>query len=383
MSNNAHKTIVLASVLKPVSDPRMYKKMALTLLSRADCTVYLFGQAGQLPPLPPHLRVWRRPAFGRLSWRRWASNLVYCKFLLRVKPDLIIYQTPDLQAVTCFYKILFGAKICYDVQENYFRNVAQSGIYPRGLGWGLGNLIRLGEYLTRPLHDHYFLAERGYAQEFGFTRDKSTILENKYKPSGDFKNKPTAQTNPRFRLLYSGTIAAHYGVFEAVALAKALHAHDARFELLVIGYAAQASVRTQLRAAVADAPYIRLEGIEKPVPHTAIEAAITAAGCGLVPYRPNPSTENCLPTKLFEYAAYRLPMLIPDNPLWLAFCQKWDAGFSINYFSPDISNTIRQLFSKNFYQVSAEALDRAVRWEADEHHRLLQKSYDLLPRTSG
>ncbi len=379
MSNNTQKTIVLASVLKPVSDPRMYKKMALTLLARGDCRVYLFGQAGELPALPPRLRVWQRPAFGRLSWRRWITNLVYCKFLLQVKPDLIIYQTPELQAVTCAYKILFGAKICYDVQENYFRNVARSGVYPRGLGWGLGTLLRLSEYLTRPLHDHYFLAERGYAQEFGFTRHKSTILENKYKPSVDFKNKPAVRTNPRFRLLYSGTIAAHYGIFEAVALAKALHAHDARFELRVIGYAAQASVRTQLRAAVSDAPYIRLEGLDKPVPHTAIEAAMAEAGCGLVPYRPNPSTENCLPTKLFEYAAHRLPMLIPGNPLWLAFCQKWNAGFSIDFTRPNIGKIAKVLFSSTFYQVPGPDLDRAVRWEADEHPRLLQKSYDLLP----
>jgi glycosyltransferase involved in cell wall biosynthesis len=58
---------------------------------------------------------------------------------------------------------------------------------------------------------------------------------------------------------------------------------------------------------------------------------------GLLPYRPHPSTERCRPTKLIEYLAHGLPVLVPPNPLWTAPVQAHQAGLVVDFSQPAAS----------------------------------------------
>ena len=67
------------------------------------------------------------------------------------------------------------------------------------------------------------------------------------------------------------------------------------------------------------------------MPHAEIVHEIRRSHFGLLPYRPHPSTWRCRPTKLFEYLAQGLPLLLPPNPLWTDLAAAHQAGISLDF----------------------------------------------------
>jgi len=135
------------------------------------------AQAGEIP------NIFFHPLFNfkRLTIKRFFAPWKYYILLLKLKPQLIILNSPELLIVTCLYQIIFGSKLYYDIQENYYRNIACTKVYPPIIRNLIAILVRSIEYITRPFIDHYLLAERNYEREFSFSKGKSTIIENKFK----------------------------------------------------------------------------------------------------------------------------------------------------------------------------------------------------------
>jgi len=337
--------------------------------------------------------------FKRLNIKRFFAAWKFYILLLKLKPQLIILNTPELLIVTCLYQIIFGSKLYYDVQENYYRNIAFTKVYPPIIRNLIAILVRCLEHVTRPFIDHYFLAERNYEQEFSFSKGKSTIIENKYKvlnsklEIGNLKSK--------ISLLYTGTIAEKRGIFEAVELAKQLYEIDQKVTLTIIGYCALKKTLKRLIASVSGFNFIHLIGGDKLVPHTQIIEAIPKADFGLVSYQPNKSTENCIPTKMFEYMAHKLPMIVQYNPLtkirstnyevrkskfetrnskfeipacaeasagrqnhnWESFCRQYNAGIIIDYKHFDPKTLYSKMLTQKFYP---EGTTKEVFWDTEE-----------------
>ena len=91
-----------------------------------------------------------------------------------------------------------------------------------------------------------------------------SVLENKYLPSGP---EPVQNTFPvkidlskPVMLLYSGTIAEVYGIFEAIELTEKLHKINPNIRLHIIGFCAQNHTLLQLQDQIRNKPYITLTG---------------------------------------------------------------------------------------------------------------------------
>ena len=431
------KKILLASILKPVNDTRMYEKFGISLAQTnkyeihiagfkiAGCGLLISDFKFEIKNPKSEIRnskseipnIFFHPLFNfkRLTIKRFFAPWKFYILLLKLKPQLIILNTPELLIVTCLYQIIFGSKLYYDVQENYYRNIACTRIYPPIIRNLIAILVRSLEYVTRSFIDHYLLAERNYEQEFSFSKGKSTIIENKYKvphpispslrldrdvtPEGEgekrvqvIKNRTKQQS---INLLYSGTIAENYGIFEAVEVAKQLYKIDQKVTLTIIGYCALKKTLKRLVASVSGFNFIYLIGGDKLVPHTQIIEAIPKADFGLVSYQPNKSTENCIPTKIFEYMAHKLPMIVQYNPLtkvrstkyelrkpkfetqsrvlgtkpeiqnhnWESFCRQYNAGIIIDYKHFDPKTLYSKMLTQKFYP---EGIPQEVFWDSEE-----------------
>ena len=165
------------------------------------------------------------------------------------------------------------------------------------------------------------------------------------------------------RLLYSGTIGRVYGIFEAIALAEQLHQLDTRTTLTIIGYCADKATFQQVLHQVHNKLYVTLIGGDRLVPHQQIISAIKECNIGLLPYQPNESTFRCIPTKLYEYAAHALPMVVQHNPLWDAFLQQHQAGVSIDYSRLNPQQLLHNTRNFSFYEPGVPA---GVFWESEE-----------------
>ncbi len=340
--------VLLASVLKPVDDTRMRGKFAETLRERPGTRVHIAGRrAGPTASLPAP-EVFQHPIFDgtRLSLGRLGAQWRYWRLLRQLRPALVVVHAPELLPLTLLWQRLGrGRRFVYDIRENYALNVTTQGLYrgrtrrwlAAGLRWVEGHAARRAAGLI--------LAEASYAGELPFLHrlpaSRVVVLENKYQPAPTEilprAARPAPGPTEPLRLLYSGTISALNGVWQAEAVAALLHPRwPGGVVLTVIGFCQSPELLRRLRLLAAQAPWLRLISGAEPVPHSAIAAEIRHAHFGLLPYLPHPSTERCRPTKLFEYLANGLPVLVPKNPLWQELVERYDAGLVADVQQPAV-----------------------------------------------
>jgi glycosyltransferase involved in cell wall biosynthesis len=351
------RTILLASVLKPLDDTRMYEKFGRTLAQRPARQVHVAGRAAHPPTdAPANLHTHVLLAGTRLSFARLKAQGRYWKLLQQLQPDLCVVHAPELLPLTLLWQALGpNRRFLYDVRENYALNIRTQRVYPAWLRGLLAAAVRGLETLAARYAAHLILAERSYAEELPFARpERSTVLENKYQPVDAVLPRVTpvrlAPGQP-LELLYSGTISELNGVFDAIAFATSLRTVWPEVHLTIIGYCQQPEVLQRLQAAVAaTAGAVTLLGGATPVPHAQIVEAIGRSQVGLLPYQPHPSSWRCIPTKLFEYLALGLPVVIPNNALWRTLVIKYQAGIVADFNDASAAAEVRsQLLNGVFY----------------------------------
>ena len=150
-------------------------------------------------------------------------------------------------------------------------------------------------------------------------------------------------------LLYSGTIAPDYGIFEAIGLVKKLFEINKHIRLKIIGYCAKKSDLIKLKEEIWGCDFIELMGGDHLVPHHEIVREIRSADYGIIMNRPNPVSDQKLPTRLFEYTANKLPILCIDNPFWLSFLSQFNAAIEIHPSDFNAERLNKELQTRVFY----------------------------------
>ncbi len=346
MPNN-QPVILIASVLKPVSDPRMFEKFANSL--HADYQIHIIGAPTQkLPSKPKNIHFHAPNKLERLSKNRVLFGYFFWQKLLEIKPNLLIINSPELLLYACLYKINSRKPIIYDIRENYFKNLW----YQRNYRWGWRNLlaiqVRILEIFSYFFVNFYILAEKNYIKELFFCKHKNYIIENKfsasqYKPN--FRKKKIKTLN----FVYTGTVSKVYGTLEAIQFIQKLHVCNPNVKLTIIGHCSDKNYFQRIIQTTENQHFITLKIDTQPVPHPHILDAIQEADFGLLTYPFNISTKDCIPTKIYEFLAYQTPMLIPKNPLWENLVLPYQAGLSIDFQNVMPDKILHQLQNTVFF----------------------------------
>lgn len=359
--------VLIASLLKPINDTRMFEKLGLSLSKLEETEIHLVGFRAPAPAAVP-ANMFLHPIFDfkRLSLDRFWAQQKYKRLLRELKPDLIIACTHELLPASQQYCKKYGAKLIYDVQENYTLNLTSQQNYPPLLRQLLALGVARAEHKAAPGIEHFLLAENSYAQELPFLKEgKYTVIGNKYKPAPRYTvpTTPVQLAQQPLRLLYSGTIAELYGVFEAVSMAESLYELESSTTLTIIGYSARSHTLKQLQERIKGKDYITLIGGDRLVPHPQILQSIKLSNVGLLPYQPHPSTERCIPTKLYEYMAYALPVLVQQNPLWQSITETHQSGISIDFNQVRPKELLTRIRQQLFYTAG---IPSEILWESEE-----------------
>ena len=174
-------SLVIASVLKPVDDPRMYEKFARSLAATGRYAVNIIGFLPRKEVTDKEIRFYPLFDFHRLSGKRLLANFKCYQALQSIQPQIIIVTTPELYpAVALFQRKHSGCVVLYDIQENYDRNIH----YNQGFGWpwknGMRWMVRQVERRLIRRAKQYLLAERGYVQEMPqLPPERTVIIQNK------------------------------------------------------------------------------------------------------------------------------------------------------------------------------------------------------------
>ncbi len=340
--------IILASILKPVDDTRMYEKIGISLGQTNKYEINIIGFYTKKIPHPvSSIKLQPLFNFRRTDFRRIIAPVKCFMAYIKAKPQIIIVNTHELLIVTVLYKILFGCKMCYDVQENYYRNLLYGTGFLRPLRPAVASWVRLKEYATRRWVDLYLLAERSYEKEFTFTHNKSVIIENKHQPLGG--NRKKTVPNQNMVLAFSGTLAETTGVFRAIELAIRLHTLNSSIRLVIVGHCAQKSTLKRIKAYLKKYPFISLRGGGYIVPHKEVIETVRDADFGMISYPENRSTKNSIPTKLYEYLALQLPIILQNHETWEEICQPYKACIAVDYDNADEHMLLKKMMTGHFY----------------------------------
>ncbi len=388
--------ILLASVLKPVDDTRMRGKFAETLRAHPGWQVYVAGRADGNPVgIPPKVNAGPPVGQHRIFWgsRLGLSRLLaqgrYWRLLRTLRPSLVIVHAPELLPLTLLWRALGqGRQFIYDIRENYALNVRTQHVYRGLLKRGLAAGLRRVESAAAAQAAAVLLAEASYATELPFLKQlparRVLLLENKYQPAPGEQLPRTARPLPAptepLRLLFSGTISVLNGVWEAIALARHLRTmRPGGATLTIVGFCQQSGLLLEIQQVVAaESAWLTLIGGATLVHHSRIVAEIGRSHLGLLPYRPHPSTAYCRPTKLFEYLAHGLPILIPHNLLWNSELTKYTAGLTVDFTkAPSAAAVVMAALPRAQFYPAGVPTD-AVLW-AGEGKKLRVLLESLLP----
>jgi hypothetical protein len=339
------KKVASVSVLKPVDDIRALGKIADSLAQTNKYEINIIGFVAKKTDHLPNIHYHPIFDFPRLHPARLLAPFAVFRLLRAIRPDIVIVHTHELLVAVCLYKRLYGAKTVYDVQENYYRNIRFTTTYPALIRLPLALIVRSWEKVCAPAIDHFLLAESSYARDLSFVGNRYTIIENK--TTLQPVEKRAVPDKDTMVFLYSGTISVNYGIFDALAFYHIMR-KAAPARLIIAGHCAKRSTLRRLQEAIADDPHITLIGGAEPVPHEDIVDAMRQAHFALLPYHLDRSIIRCIPTKIYECIALRLPMIIRTNPLWLKLCNQYQACITSGFTNadPDFAHLLRH---KKFY----------------------------------
>lgn len=337
----------------------MFEKIGVTLADSGLYDVTIIGYPSHQAPQHPAIQFIPLPSFVRFSMKRLLISWTVFKKINQVKPELLIINTPELLLVALLSRILYRRKIIYDVLENYYLNIRYTPAFSSWVRPLLAALVRLVEIAASPLVHYFFLAEKGYKNELNFA-NPCLVLQNKLPRSVSSQVVRSPQQGYS-KLLFSGTLATSTGVFEAIQICKNLHKLDASFSLTIIGYCALPEEHALLKKEIASTSFISLIGGDALVPHHRVLEEIGKADIGMIIYPPNPSTRCSIPTKLFEYLALQLPVVIRHNPESHQLVEEFKAGIILPDV-PDYNSIAAELKTNRI----ASTIHDSLFWESEK-----------------
>jgi hypothetical protein len=347
--------------LKPVTETRMFEKLGASLATIPEASVHIIGfpaDTSATSQVSIQLHPHAEKPFGRLSASRLMAPFRIMRKVFLLRPHLLIVTTHELLWVSLWCKVLLGCRVIYDVQENYYLNIRYTKVFPAGIRFLLAVQVRLTEYLCKPFVDYYLLAEKGYEEELQFAKPH-LILENKL-PERLAKQYRRIPTQGNMNLVFSGTLAETTGVLEAIHLAEELHSVNENISLTIIGNCLSEKFLQKLTHQVSRHSFIHIHATNFPVDHEKILATLSCAQAGIIIYPPNPSTRSSIPTKLYEYLALRLPVLIRHNNASHQLVRSLNAGIVLS------GNQSPRSLLTQLEQVAGYSPPAEIYWESTE-----------------
>jgi len=305
------KKILLAHLKKPPFETRIFDKIAKSLNDSGKFKISIIGnsiRADSTFHTPENIQLF--PVF---QSKAHSSHLVtdltrFHTILYFQIPDLVVVCSPELLAQAVIYCCIMKKTLVLDLQENYPLNYTHQIAYR----WPYNKLLRLiaSTYLSVliPFVKKVWMAERVYTDQIRV--DCSSVIENRVPSFWQ-----TTNCNPIFTasdyFLFSGYITEESGVLKALDFFIEFKAAFPEMELIIVGYCPSEKLKIKLKSIRDLHQGIRLIGLDTWVMSDTIFKLLKSAKAVLMPYFESKANLGKIPTKLFEAASLRVPVILP------------------------------------------------------------------------
>jgi len=364
---------VLTSV-HPATDTRILFKQAASLV-RAGHEVHLVARESPNPvgcgvhhvtlPIP-------KSRLGRI-----ATCLQLYRKAVALRCDVYHLHDPELLTLAAPLKRATGAKIIFDVHEDVRRQIRNKYWIPRWMRPSLAVVYGVLERLCLLDVDHVVIAEDSYAPVYA--RYQAVPVRNYptlqlLAPLGNWSQPRVYSRRPK--LVYCGTVAKIRGAMEMLEAVKILAMSYPGVHLSIIGSCFPVELEGEMAAKIRElgiADNVKLHG---RLPLDQAMEVVAHCDVGLAILHPDPNYLHSLPTKMFEYMALRLPVVVSNFVLWKKIVDETGGGRTVNPLSvPEIAAAIGAIVRdaealRAMGQRASIAVRENYSWEA-EAKRLL------------
>lgn len=345
------KIVLIASVLKPVNEPRMYKKIGLSLAEFSNLEIHIAGFKTQNDVSDKKITFHPLYDFNRLSPGRFSASKKFKILLQRIKPEILIVCTFELLKTAVEYKNSYPCLLIYDIRENHALNIRELGVYPYPINIFLSNFIKGLEKREAKWVDHFLLAEKCYEDEIDFIKQSFTIIENKYQGDLISKNEKSQEV---MHFAFTGTAHQSTGVFRALDFVNDLNKLGLNVDLHICAHATQEKVYSKLKSLTF--PWLHLQISRQAIDNIDILKTYQKCDLVLAPYIISQQNEHKFPTKIYDALANGIPVILSQNKYWMKNINSKSPVLNYDFSQAPKYDTIEKinaLFNINYRDKSA------------------------------
>jgi len=317
-SRRRKKVVHLTSV-HPATDVRILLKECRTL-ARAGYDVVLVAPH----PRAETLEGVRIRPLRRWSWRPARMTLgiaAVLRLALAEGGDLFHLHDPELLPVGAVLRAL-GRTVVYDMHENVPKALTSKAWLPLGLGRDVSRLWRQAESALLCGMPVVF-AERSYPADYPRVRH-SAVVENLPLPE---LTRMQRQPNEVFTFVYVGSVARARGIDAMLDAVERLRAEGRRVWFDCVGPIYDSALARELEERTARlGDHVTLHG---RLGSQEAMAVVARGHVGVALLQPRPNYVESFPTKMFEYMAIGLPVVVSDFPLYREVVEGSECGLAV------------------------------------------------------
>lgn len=360
---------ILSSV-HPALDNRVFYREARSL-QRAGYDVMLVAVHDQ-DEVKDGIRIVALPKVPR--WKRPLVWLDLLQKARRSEADIYHFHDPELLLVSPLLRLITGKPVVYDIHEVYADFIKVKDYLPAWIRYPVAWLFGWLEPLLARMQSGLIFADEEIAKQFrSFWGPKTTLFNY---PSRSFVQQAGDVVASCERsepvVLYLGSMERNRGsqlMLEAFAQVRE-RVPEAR--LLLVGNVVPPDLERELEA-MAQALCID-DGFSYAglVPFEAIGQYLCQASVGWVTWQPVPKNEKNIPTKLFEYMAYQLPVVCSDLASTRPYVREGQTGYLVEANNPKAhaEGIVRLLNDRELSQRMGKAgqvwVSNELNWDAME-----------------
>jgi glycosyltransferase involved in cell wall biosynthesis len=250
--------------------------------------------------------------------------------------DIFHFHDPELLAIVPWIRLFTGKPTIYDVHEANAEFVELKTGIPTWLRPPAAQAVRWLEPLLARMHSGLVFADEQIARSFEHVVRPKTVLLNY--PSQELVEQGIAASKLRYPreavVLHLGGHKSGRGTLLMLeAFVQVLQAVPTA-QLRLVGPFFPASFQQQVQQRIGDLGIAHAVTLSGPITFDTVEHHLSQAAVGWIPLEPIAKFQKNIPTKLFEYMAFAVPVVSSDLLPVRPYVQSGENGFLVTPDSP-------------------------------------------------
>jgi glycosyltransferase involved in cell wall biosynthesis len=315
-------------------------------------------QGIEIIPLPRFRRALRPLLWGKVV-----------RLALSTKASIFQFEDPELLFISPIIRLLSGRPVIYDVLESTADFIEIKEDIPKIIRHFLAWTFHWLEPFLARLQSGLIFADDQIANTFQYVQCPKTTLFNFPEQSFlDVASEATKNPRPRhLMVLYLGGLKRARGTAIILETFQQILSTVPNAKLFLVGPFAPASLEKEIRSEIERRKMSSAVIITGAVPFSKVGEYLSQASVGWIPFLPIPKYQKNIPTKLFEYMAYAVPVVSSDLRSVHPFIQNRKTGILVSADNPSAhAKAIIELLNDHKW---AEQLGNNGQIEVLNHYR--------------